>query len=141
MTMQAIVDTAKRALGRLTGDAEDAVQAELMDSSTWPRRETAWAATDVIERREETILRLDVPGATRRSTDITVSDGKLEVLARREDEGGLQARDWYRWFLLSKAVDTDEIRADLSDGVLTVRLPKREAARPRKVRIRRPWHS
>ncbi len=139
MSVQQIVQTAKRALGRLTRSTEGVpVDAELLDPREWPVRGTTAAPADVIERAEQTIIRIDVPGATRRSTDITVREGRLEVFARREDTRDDTVFDWHRWFVLSDAVDTDGVKADLRDGVLTIRVPKRAAARPRRVRVGHP---
>ena len=137
MSVQGLVETAKRALGRLAGKESDGAPSESEMLAELAPRETTPAAADVIERADETILVLDVPGATRASTEVTVDGGRLEVVARRVDTRDPAALDWQRWFELSEAIDTSAVRADLRDGVLTIHLPKRAAERPRRVRIGR----
>lgn len=101
---------------------------------------------DVIKREDEVELRFDLPGADAESIDVTVDRGLLTVSARRteekKDEGEtLISREritgsFTRRVGLSDTVDTEKIGAAYADGVLTVRLPLVEKARPRKVEIR-----
>lgn len=48
----------------------------------------------------------------------------------------VQATRYRRSFVLSGELETDQIDADLKDGVLTVRIPKRAEFRPRKIEVR-----
>jgi HSP20 family protein len=101
---------------------------------------------DVIKREDEVELRFDLPGADAESIDVTVDRGLLTVSAQRaeekKDEGEtLISREritgsFTRRVRLSDSVDTENIGAAYTDGVLTVRLPLVEKARPRKVEIR-----
>jgi HSP20 family protein len=101
---------------------------------------------DVIKREDEVELRFDLPGADAESIDVTVDRGLLTVSAKRteekKDEGEtLISRErisgtFTRRVRLSDTVDTEKIGAAYADGVLTVKLPLVEKARPRKVEIR-----
>jgi HSP20 family protein len=101
---------------------------------------------DVIKREDEVELRFDLPGADADSIDVTVDRGLLTVSARRteekKDEGEtLISRErvtgsFTRRVRLADTVDSDKIDAVYTDGVLTLRLPLAEKARPRKVEIR-----
>lgn len=100
---------------------------------------------DVIKREDEVELRFDLPGADAESIDVTVDRGLLTVSAQRteekKDEGEtLISREritgsFTRRVRLSDSVDTENIGAAYTDGVLTVRLPLVEKARPHKVEI------
>jgi HSP20 family protein len=140
MSVQAIVDRAKRVLGRLAGGGAEGttLESDVLAVEALPPREALPAPTDVIERAGETVLVLDVPGATRRTTDIAVAGGQLDVIARRVDTRDPEALDWRRRFELSEVVDTSAIRADLSQGVLTIHLPMKASASRRRIRIGRP---
>jgi len=58
------------------------------------------------------------------------------VLSPGEYAGGGAAGEFYRAFQLPADFDTDKIQAGLKQGTLTIRLPKKETARSRKVEIK-----
>jgi HSP20 family protein len=107
------------------------------------------AFTPLVDIYEEsdgtTVLVAEVPGAKSESVDIRVDKGVLTLTAdgRREPMGEQYARTYsgfvggqfFRAFALSDEVDRDNIQASLSDGLLTVRLPRAEAAQTRKIEI------
>lgn len=97
----------------------------------------------IAETDEAYDLAVDLPGVARESVEITDEDGELTVsakpsaapegrtLLRRESPGApfelvLQHDD---------AVDAEKIAAELKDGVLSLRLPKAESAKPRKISV------
>jgi HSP20 family protein len=99
---------------------------------------------DAVKRHDEVVLRFDLPGVDPGSIDITVDKGLLAVSARRAAELAegetVITRERFvgsftRRVYLSDTVDTDKIEAAYADGVLAVRLPLLEKARPRKVEI------
>ncbi|MGL4552590.1 MAG: Hsp20/alpha crystallin family protein [Gemmataceae bacterium] len=99
---------------------------------------------DIQERADEMVIRLDVPGVKPDGVEVNFERGELTVRAARdiaplgdrplveEFEGG----EFYRAFLLSQDVAGDKIAAELRHGVLTVRLPRAEEAKPRKVAVK-----
>jgi HSP20 family protein len=99
---------------------------------------------DTVRRDGELVLRFDVPGVTQDKIDVTVDKGVLTVSATREEakaEGeNPVARErlfgsFTRRVRLSDQLDTDAIEASHHDGVLEVRIPVREAAKPRKITV------
>lgn len=94
-------------------------------------------------------IALELPGVTEEDIDISVHDGlvtvKGEKRASREEEG----ETWYfserqygafsRSFRLPPDADEEKVAADLRDGVLVLRVPKRTEAevKPKSVKIRR----
>ncbi|MFF1875194.1 Hsp20/alpha crystallin family protein [Kitasatospora herbaricolor] len=90
------------------------------------------------------VLRLDLPGVDPASIDLDVERNVLTVRAQRSaglpqgaqvlaDERALGT--FTRQVFLGDALDTDRIEADYDQGVLTVRIPATEQAKPRKIRI------
>lgn len=99
---------------------------------------------DAIRRKDEVLLRFDLPGADPESIDVTVDRRVLTVSARRSEEYGegdspiTRERvmgTFTRRVYLADTLDSDKIEATYANGVLAVRLPLLEKARPRKVEI------
>ena len=84
---------------------------------------------DVFQNSAGYLVVADVPGARREGLEVKVEDRRLIA------QGPLGEATFRREFHLPRDVDTDGIQADLADGVLTVTLPKLEAARPRRIEI------
>jgi HSP20 family protein len=99
---------------------------------------------DTVRRDGEVVLRFDIPGVEPEKINVTVDRGVLTVSATREEsstEGDQRiVRERYagtvsRSVRLSDQLDADAIEASHADGVLELRLPVREAAKPRKIEI------
>lgn len=102
-------------------------------------------AVDIIEKNDELLLVADVPGANAEGIDIDYERGRLTVSARaepRQDAGTnyllyeYGVGDFVRTFQVGETIDASKIAAEVSNGVLTVHLPKAEAARTRKIPVR-----
>jgi len=100
---------------------------------------------DILENDDELILVADLPGASGDSIDINFDDGELTIQGkvdpRYKPEQQFSAveygiGDFYRTFRVSEQIDPNRIHATYADGVLTVHLPKVEAAKPRKIEVR-----
>ena len=101
-------------------------------------------AMDTIRRDGELVLRFDVPGVDPSKIDVTVDKGVLSVSATREAERAegenpvVRERlygSFTRRVRLSDTLDADAIEASHRDGVLELRIPVREAAKPRKIAV------
>jgi HSP20 family protein len=99
---------------------------------------------DGIRRGDDVVLRFDVPGIDPDSIEVTVDRGVLTVGARREEEYGEDDRlfvrervmgTFTRRVYLSEHLDAEAIEAAYNNGVLVVRIPVLERAKPRKVEI------
>lgn len=98
---------------------------------------------DVSQTDEAYVVEVDLPGVRREDVEVQVAGRELSVsgeFKEREREGLFRTRTRrsgrfeYRT-VLPDDVDGDKITAELADGVLTVRLPRREAAKPRRIPI------
>lgn len=101
-------------------------------------------AVDILETPEDLLVVADLPGAAAGDIDVNFENGVLTIHARvaeRQSEGARYLLreygigDFYRTFEVSESVDVQRLSASYQDGVLTLRLPKVEAAKPRKVPI------
>jgi HSP20 family protein len=99
---------------------------------------------DIVEQNDELLVMADVPGAKSDSIDIRFEDGTLEIEAAVTPHPGdddtcllreYNVGDYYRSFQVSEAIDASKISAQYADGVLTLRLPKAEAVKPRKIAV------
>jgi len=99
---------------------------------------------DICDRGGEVVFVADIPGADATGIDVTFDDGVLSV------QGAVPARDlpgravrqeygignYRRSFRLGDGFDGSQISADYRRGVLTIRVPRLAAVRPRKVEVR-----
>lgn len=90
---------------------------------------------DIFENSEEILLLADVPGATAERVSIDVEREQLRLVAQASGSDGTTI-EYRRLFRIGTGVSADRIDANLKDGVLTVKLPKSEAYKPRKIEVR-----
>jgi HSP20 family protein len=99
---------------------------------------------DTVRRDGELVLRFDVPGVDPEKIDVTVDHGVLTVSVTREEtrtEGEspvVRERlfgSFRRSIRLAENLDADSIEASNNDGVLEIRIPVREEAKPRKIEV------
>ncbi|MGD8868092.1 MAG: Hsp20/alpha crystallin family protein [Gemmatimonadales bacterium] len=102
-------------------------------------------AVDIVELPEELRVMADVPGASKEGIDINFEKGVLTIHAKVEPRHSGKTDyllreygvgDYYRVFTVSENVDASKINAEYADGILTLHLPKSEAAQPRKIQVR-----
>jgi len=101
-------------------------------------------AVDVFDRGEEIMVIADMPGVPGDSVDIQLDRGLLHIRGRvtppvTRGETVLeefQVGDFVRTFTLSEEINSAGISANLNNGVLTLRLPKSEERKPRKISVK-----
>lgn len=119
----------------------------LLGQVGWPTGQDLWApVVDVEETADELIFRAELPGLRREDVEVELEDGVLTIQGEKKYEkkdensqGLLYERRWgtfARRFTLPRAVMADGITADLSNGVLTIHVPKAEEAKGRKIEVR-----
>jgi HSP20 family protein len=120
-----------------TQDPTGTLPAEVTRGVTYTPR------VDILETEEELLLFADLPGVKEGDVDIRFESGELTLHARRapaKRSGALlwenEVGDFFRAFRISEQIDAGKIWAELKTGVLTLHLPKVEAAKPRKITVR-----
>jgi HSP20 family protein len=89
------------------------------------------------------VIRAEMPGVEKSDLEITVDDGELMILGRRKPTEftaeliyrEIEPHDFRRVYELDPSIDTTKVSAKIDDGVLTVRLPKAETVKPRKISV------
>jgi HSP20 family molecular chaperone IbpA len=102
-------------------------------------------AVDIFETDKEITLLADMPGVKADSLNIDLHESMLSLDGDVKSPEGAGEVDvireyrtgkYYRQFTLSQVIDQSKIEAAMKDGVLRLRLPKVEAAKPRKIAVR-----
>jgi HSP20 family protein len=112
----------------------------------WSQSSDLWApAVDVEETADALVLTAELPGMSRDAIDIELEDGVLTIQGEKKEEqkeegtqGLLYERRWgsfTRRFTLPRAVDSANITARYDNGILSIRVPKAEEAKGRKIEI------
>ena len=106
----------------------------------------AWEPfVDIYETADEVVVHAELPGMNREDIELTMEKGVLTLSGQRQANNDAPADSYLRLerrygrfvrsFALPGVVDHDNIKAEYANGVLTVRLPKLEAAKPRRIEI------
>lgn len=117
--------------------------------SRWPswseaELETGMYPVDIREDNDNLIVEAELPGFKHDEISVSVEQGVLTISAQRrgEEQKGeqhLKERTFTRVsrrFSLPTSVDTDKVDAHLDKGVLTLKMPKREEVKPRKIEVK-----
>jgi HSP20 family molecular chaperone IbpA len=91
---------------------------------------------DIYETSNEVVLLADLPGVEEQGLSVEVARGILILEAQGADEQQPVTNSYYRQFKLSERIDFSAGEALLKDGVLTLRLPKVAAAKPKKIAVK-----
>jgi HSP20 family protein len=111
-----------------------------------PRANRPWSpSVDIFETEDALKLKADLPDVKTEDIDVRVEDRTLTLRGQRKFEKDDSARGYHRIergygefvrsFAVPSTVDTEHVQADYKNGVLTVTLPKKEAAKPRQVKV------
>lgn len=119
--------------------------AELEPRAQTERTERRPPSVDVVEFDDAYVVTAEMPGVCDDSVDVDFKDGELTISGRvgerrRRDDAvrrafGFEPKDYFRAFRVGGAIDADKIEANFCDGLLTLRLPKRQEIQPRKIAV------
>ena len=98
---------------------------------------------DVVETEDALTLYADLPGVKQEDVSLTCKGDELILhaacaprhLGKRKLYAEYGVGDFYRAFKIAEQVETGGIEASLKDGVLTVRVPKAESVRPKRIAV------
>ena len=124
---------------RLFEDAFSRVLSEPQGNRPWS------PAVDIYETENELVLKADLPDVDQKDIDVRVENQTLTVAGERKFEQKTDGKGYHRIersygnfvrsFAVPNTFDTEKISAEYRNGVLSVTLPKKEAAKPRQVKI------
>ena len=107
---------------------------------------TAWApVVDIYETEHELVVKADLPDVKPEELDVRVENNILTIRGERKFEKKVNEDNYLRVersygsfsrsFSLANTVNTEAIKADYKDGVLTLSIPKREEAKPKQIKV------
>jgi HSP20 family protein len=107
---------------------------------------TTWApAVDIFENEHELVVKADLPDVKPEELDIRVENNILTIRGERKFEKKVDEKNYLRVersygsfarsFSLANTVNSEAIKADYKDGVLTLTIPKREEAKPKQIKV------
>ena len=113
---------------------------------TEPSTNRPWApSVDIYETENNLVLKADLPDVDLKDIDVRVENQTLSLSGERKFEHEDKGKGYHRIernygrftrnFAVPNTFDTENISADFKNGVLTVSLPKKEAAKPRQIKV------
>jgi HSP20 family protein len=107
---------------------------------------TTWApAVDIYEGQNELVVKAELPEVKPDELDIRVENNILTIRGERKFEKKVDEKNYLRVeraygsfarsFSLANTVNTEAIKAEYKDGVLTLSIPKREEAKPKQIKV------
>jgi len=111
-----------------------------------PRANRPWSpAVDIYETENELVLKADLPDVDLKDIDVRVENQTLTISGERKFEQEQSGKGYHRIersygsfvrsFAVPNTFDTEHIVAGFKNGVLSVTLPKKEAAKPRQIKV------
>ena len=118
------------------------------NTSAWSQRNGgAWSLPlDVAEDADHYIVKASVPGINPEDIDITLTDNVLTIKGETKEEKESQETNWHvrerrygsfmRSVTLPASIEADKVEATNENGVLTLRIPKAEAVKPKRITVK-----
>jgi len=117
----------------------------ITDSETW--QPATWdLALDVIENEDEYLVRASLPGLNPDDLEITYINNALTIKGEVKEENEVKESRYHlrerrygsfaRSILLPSNVSAEKIDANYENGILTLKLPKAEEAKPKKISVK-----
>ena len=111
-----------------------------------PRTSRPWSpAVDILETENELVVKAGLPDVRLEDIEVQVENQTLSIKGERRFEEDASAQGYHRIersygsfvrsFAVPNSVDTEKVSADYKNGVVTIKLPKKEAAKPKQVRV------
>lgn len=105
-----------------------------------------WSPTaDVVETKDDIVIKAELPGIEAKNVDVQIENGVLSIQGERNAEKDTEEKgfrriersygSFFRSFALPPNVEAEKIAATFMNGVLEVRLPKKEEAKPRSIKV------
>lgn len=138
-TIRELENMSDRLTRLLAGDSAPGGRDESMALADWA------PVVDVMETEEEFQIRAELPGVEKTDVKLSVEEGVLTISGHREQEKEEKGKRYHRIeraygsfarsFRVPDAVDEPKVTAEFKNGLLTVRLPKSEKARPKSIEV------
>ena len=101
--------------------------------------------SDVVETKDDIVIKAELPGIEEKDVDVQIEAGVLTIKGERKAEKEVEEKGFrrieraygtfLRSFTLPANVEPEKIAATFTNGMLEVRLPKKEEAKPRSIKV------
>jgi len=107
---------------------------------------TSWApALDLYEEKDDVVVKAELPGMEEKEVEISFERDTLTIRGEKKQEQEVKEDNYYhlersygkfqRSVVIPSHVDANAAKATFKNGVLEIRLPKKEEVKPRQIRI------
>ena len=110
-----------------------------------PNKNEGQLTIDVFQTDDEIVVQSAIAGANPEDIDISVTNDMVTIKGKRMTEHSIKSGDYYHqelfWGSFSRSVilpvdvDSDSAKASIKNGILTIRLPKLEKIKTKKIKI------
>ncbi|MBI3989595.1 MAG: Hsp20/alpha crystallin family protein [candidate division NC10 bacterium] len=108
--------------------------------------QAAWApAVDIYETKDALVVKAELPGVKPEEVEISIVGNTLTLKGERKQEAEVNEQGYYRLersygsfqraLELPSVVDANTVKATYKDGLLEIKLPKKEGAKPKEIKI------
>jgi HSP20 family protein len=139
------LETMKRNMDKLFGEFFEA--SPRRDWPLWHRLkpEIVVPSIDMYDKKNEIVVKAELPGMTKDHIDLTINDGSLILKGELKKEEEVKEENYYarersygsftRTITLPAEVDKEQVKAKFKDGILEITLPKKEEAKPKEIKV------
>jgi HSP20 family protein len=102
-------------------------------------------AVDMFEKNDHLVIKAELPGMEKKDINLDLKDGVLTLRGERKHENQVQDENFYRremsygkfvrTFSLPSDVDSEKIKAEFQNGLLTIEVPKPEQHKPKQITV------
>jgi len=118
----------------------------ILDDASLGIETGSWApAVDIRETDDALLVQAELPGIDKKDVRVEVKDGVLSITGERKYEKDVKEENVHRIersygrftrsFALSPNIDTEHVDATMKNGILEIRLPKVESAKPKAITV------
>ena len=103
-------------------------------------------AVDIVETKENLLLSVEIPGVNKDDVKLSIENNVLTISGEKKRLVEVDEDDYRRYersygsfrrsFNLSSKIDNEKIEAKFNNGVLEVKLPKKEESKPRQIEVK-----
>lgn len=138
--LQDMSDRLNRMIARPASGGNGGQGREVMTVADWT------PTVDISETEAEYAIKAELPEVKREDVKVTVEDGVLTIQGERKQEKEEKAKKYHRversygrfvrTFTLPDTVDESKVKAEYTDGILHLHLPKSEKAKPKQIDVK-----
>lgn len=126
-------------------EEEEIENAPSSSSSSWQEESEGQLTVDVYQTDTEIVIKSTIAGVDANDLDVNITNDMVTIKGKREDCVEKEAKDYYyqecywgsfsRSIILPVDIEAEKAEAGLKNGILTIRLPKAEKVKTKKIKV------